>query len=261
VPGIVSFAVMKNHFFWLSFVIGSVLYQIPQLARAQSSAGTGSEQWNGIQRLQVDLSSHETAPFLAWNAPALTGTRFDTSPASERKSLERRSPGQSTSERTQSRSAAPEAASTSSTSADIGFVDHKHQLRDALAHDGQSSLEDRDSLTHEAVSVIKWTVVTLVLGGVTVVGLKKFPIGKATNTASQRIRVLETLTLGRQQGLKLVEVGGERFLIASDQGGIKSVTLLPGWPELDHPEAEDQTLNFSSASKSVFEETLNKVAA
>lgn len=47
------------------------------------------------------------------------------------------------------------------------------------------------------------------------------------------MKVLETLSFGRNQGLHLVEVGSERLLVAADAGGIRAVTLLPSWPGND----------------------------
>lgn len=243
--------VLPRFCLWTSFTIGLILCQIPELVRAEPPVSQSTDQWGGIQRLQVNFGSQETAPFIAWNAPTLSISESETTP--RRKG--------STTVRPRSDADSSTVASLQNSPNESSAEDHRHQLRDTLARDGQSSLEGRDSLTREALSVVKWTVVTLVLGCVAVVCLKKFPFQKTIQTSSNRIRVLETLALGRQQGLKLVEVGGERFLIASDQGGIKNVTLLPNWPSMDQSEGETLPMQQSPPFTHSFDETLRKAAA
>jgi len=220
-----------------------------------------SPQWDGIQRLHVDLRDQEASPFLEFSPPqfeetilrtsfeepardpaprTIAGTQASTSSATTVKpaSVQRPAPNKATLNK------ATVDSKTATTVSDVALLNgenasaRKAELREELAREGQASLSGRDNLTQEVISVAKWTVVMLVLGSVTIIGLKRFQFPASMEGASKRIRVLESLQLGRQQGLKLVEVGGERFLIASDQAGIKSVTLLPSWPALDEEETE-----------------------
>lgn len=253
-------------FFWLALSTFSILSGMGTVAAAEEA----SARWDGIQRLNVDLTAREAAPFLPLgNLPPET-TKFDSTPhnsshrvdpseiqlvnyrEASQEPVVHESPQQdplTVHQKAEQKNVTSLAAR--SQDADPGTV-HKIQMRESLAKAGQSSLESRDDLTSEVISVTKWTIVMLVVGGVTLVGLKKlglknaglpsfglknFPSLASSRDAGNRIRVLETLHLGRQQGLKLVEVGQERFLIASDQTGIKSVTLLPNWPALDQEES------------------------
>ncbi|WP_437187506.1 hypothetical protein SH668x_000903 [Planctomicrobium sp. SH668] len=109
----------------------------------------------------------------------------------------------------------------------------RSQLQTSFASDGKTSLAIQENLTGDIVNLTKWTIITIVIGTLVAVGLKKFQETKVSPVSHRKIRVQETLLINRQQMLKLVEVDGERFLIASDQSGIKAVTLLPAWPQMD----------------------------
>ncbi|WP_437227774.1 flagellar biosynthetic protein FliO [Planctomicrobium sp. SH661] len=209
-----------------------------------STAGEAEEAaplWDGIQRLNINLAAQETPPFL----------QLEKDPAEGKRQRPARA-----------KSGAETVSGMAMRSNPAEAVDHKNQLRQSLVRDGQSSLESRDSLTSEVVSVTKWTIVMLIVGGVTIVGLKKFQLkSSAEGNTGNRIRILETLNLGRNQGLKLVEVGGERFLVASDQAGIKAVTMLPSWPAMDQEESAEQRLQLFSGEPGIFSASQSELAA
>jgi len=234
---------------WLIMGAMCLVFTMHAIACAQDP----SPQWDGIQRLNVDLGAQETSPFLELSPPQFEETilrtnftetardpkprviAFATDSATAVKPVSvQRSISNETAADSQMATTVSDVALRSGKSASVTKAD----LREELAREGQASLAGRDDLTQEVISVVKWTVVMLVLGSVTIIGLKRFQFPASADGPSKRIRVLESLQLGRQQGLKLVEVGGERFLIASDQAGIKSVTLLPSWPALDEEETE-----------------------
>ena len=106
----------------------------------------------------------------------------------------------------------------------------RDRLRESLAHEGIDAANQRDSLTAEALNVARWTFVTLLIGIGAVFALKQF--GGKTLPLQNRggMKVVECLPLGRHQQLQLVDVGGERFVVACDSQGIKAMTLLPSWP-------------------------------
>ncbi|HWL09042.1 MAG TPA: flagellar biosynthetic protein FliO [Planctomicrobium sp.] len=109
-------------------------------------------------------------------------------------------------------------------------------MRESLIREGESSAADRDALTAEFFSVMRWTIVTLVVGGLAAFGLKRFPQWNRPPVVGTKMSVVESLSVGRHQVLNLVQAGGERFLVASDPGGIRSVTLLPNWPSQEEEE-------------------------
>ncbi|WP_437192243.1 flagellar biosynthetic protein FliO [Planctomicrobium sp. SH527] len=113
------------------------------------------------------------------------------------------------------------------------------QMKEAFIKEGHEATSNRDQLTAEFFSVMRWTVVVLVIGGCVAVGLKKMPHMQRPQVTGGKMSLVETLPLGRHQMLNLVQAGGERFLVATDAAGIKSVTLLPAW-ETD-VEVEDET--------------------
>ncbi len=115
----------------------------------------------------------------------------------------------------------------------------REEWRESLMKQSQDGESDRDSLTAELFSVVRWTIVALVVTGICAFGLKKVPAFNRPPVAGARMTIVESLSLGRHQVLNLVQAGGERFLVASDPGGIRAVTLLPNWPS--HPEDADLT--------------------
>jgi len=192
--------------------------------------------WDGISRIQIDLTSAAPTAPIPLNLP---GTVLPTSEESAPRiqQVHYESAGQASSDATRN--------------ADI----NRAELRESLVRDGQNSLAGRDDLAKEVVSVFKWTFVVLVLGGAVAFGLKKYDWAKTAGVSGQQIRVIETLSLGRQQGLKLIEVSGERFLVACDQSGIKSVNMMHNWPAMDQDEPR------SSSSEALPEFTRHQQAA
>jgi hypothetical protein len=205
-----------------SILLGAVIcLQMLAVVQAQDA----SVDWNGFEPFQIDLSATDPPPFLA-----LSETSSDTpdalpAPASGKPSSPAARPG---------RSALPE---TVTSDAEAGQA-QRSRMRDDLRRDGEVSLASRDALSGELFSVMKWTITVLVIGVVAVVALKQIRLPGGTAQAPTKMAIVESLQLGRQQVLNLVQAGGERFLVASDPGGIKSVTLLPSWPAMD---AEEQT--------------------
>ncbi|SFI36706.1 flagellar biosynthetic protein FliO [Planctomicrobium piriforme] len=193
---------------WLALAAIGCCLQAP-IAVGGDAASTN---WNGIQRLSVDFLEADAAPFLELHEPA---------PVIE----------QASAQQPASEPARPRASVTAiATSEPRHAQDSRSEMRNTLLKEGQASAADRDELTAEVFSVMKWTGVTLMIGCVAVFGLKRFPKVTQTNVVGNKMAIVETLTLGRHQTLNLVQAGGERFLVAADAAGIKSVTLLPNWP-------------------------------
>jgi hypothetical protein len=177
--------------------------------------------WPGFDRLDVHLEEVAIDPFLEFRLPK-------TSPAANSARAAVSSPTE------------PDSVSEAALPPDRNknLQSQRTKLRESLAQQGLAAVHGRDELTSEVFSVTKWTIVTLVVGTVVVIGIKQFNLRTLPVSKSPGIRLVETFSLGRHQGLNLVEVGGERFLVATDQGGIKSVTLLPNWPRMDEPNEE-----------------------
>jgi hypothetical protein len=193
---------------------------------ATVQAQDASPDWNGFEPFQIDLSATDPPPFLAFNESSSETPAPVSLPAPA--SGKRSSPATRT-----GRSPEPEALTSDSESGHV----QRLRMRDDLRRDGEASLASRDALSGELFSVMKWTITVLVIGVVAVVALKQIRLPLGAAQAPTKMAIVESLQLGRQQVLNLVQAGGERFLVASDPGGIRSVTLLPSWPSMD---AEEQ---------------------
>lgn len=86
---------------------------------------------------------------------------------------------------------------------------------------------DRDALINFGL----WMVVILCLCGLSVVGLKMLQrrgiikAGSAGPSTGQA-RVIDSLSLGRNQFVQLIEIGGRQVLLASDTSGIREMVPL-----------------------------------
>jgi|GEM_PF-2531931 len=156
-------------------------------------------EWQGIPRLSVDLSQDDAAPFVKYTEP-------------------------------KTKAGAPSSQNSTASRSAERLQTAREELRESLVRDGESSAADRDALTAEFFSVMRWTIVALVVGGVLAFSLKRLSPWNRPPVSGTRMSIMESLPLGRHQMLNLVQAGGERFLVASDPGGIRSVTLLPNWP-------------------------------
>ncbi len=138
----------------------------------------------------------------------------------------------------------------------------RNAMREELVREGETSASDRDALTAEFFSVMRWTIVVLVVGGLVAFGIKQVPQLKRPPAAGTKMSIIESLSVGRHQVLNLVQAGGERFLVASDPGGIRSVTLLPNWPSHDEDAGEDSPSFqlFTPEQNSLPARNLSKVA-
>lgn len=216
------------------------------------SAGTARAEappeWDGIRRLQVDLSAQEAGPFVQL-APVSLGDDIILASATQAAPTVQQPPGEVS------------VVQTASPLASSYLESQKHQLRESLAKDGEESLAGRDQLTSELVGMMRWTVVSIMICTGALVALKKFQRQTPSDgSSSSRMRVLETLALGRQQSLKLVEVGGERFVVASDQGGIKALTMLPSWPDVESEESLSGSTGSTPESRTMNHEGLDRTA-
>ena len=86
---------------------------------------------------------------------------------------------------------------------------------------------DRDML----VNFVVWMIVILCLCGLTVLGIRMLQrrgIIKAgtAGPSSGQARVIDSLSLGRNQFVQLLEIGGRQVLVASDTSGIREMVPL-----------------------------------
>lgn len=218
------------------------------------SAGTARAEappeWDGIRRLQVDLSAQEAGPFVQLTPVSLgDGIILASASTAQAAPAVQQPPGEVS------------VVQTASPLTSSHLESQKHQLRESLAKDGEESLAGRDQLTSELVGMMRWTVVSIMICTGALVALKKFQRQTPSDgSSSSRMRVLETLALGRQQSLKLVEVGGERFVVASDQGGIKALTMLPSWPDVESEESLSGSTGSTPESRTMNHEGLDRTA-
>lgn len=215
----------------LSTGIGSL---VPAVGGEIRSAPAGS---NHIQHLSFDLAESDTTPLMEMATPPelesslLRLTSHEIPVLQTPKSAENRA---STATVTPGVAAGVPAEKIQQVRESA-----RDQMRESFLKEGQEANSNRDQLTAEFFSVMRWTVVVLVIGGCVAVGLKKMPQLQRPQVAGTKMSLIETLPLGRHQVLNLVQAGGERFLVATDAAGIKSVTLLPAWESDD--EVEDST--------------------
>lgn len=185
------------------------------------------------QSLEFRLSANEPPPFIEIDAPASriertvdaipVNSSATSTPATTEPVLER-------SEESESASASPAGPTRESSLA---------ETRRDLTELGRN-----DVLMEDVTRLAKWTMVTLILGVSAVLVIKKYNISIASPaTGGANLKLLESLPLGRQMGMHLVEAGSDRFLVATDQAGIKTVTILANWPEMPGEEttATDET--------------------
>ncbi|WP_417849009.1 hypothetical protein [Thalassoglobus sp.] len=100
-----------------------------------------------------------------------------------------------------------------------------------------SSANFADPLDFELWNLVKWTCVVLFIAGLStyVVRMKQGAILQKLNMTDQKklktneLTHLSTLSVHQNSLLHLVMLGDERYLIATDPSGVKSVTLVPNW--------------------------------
>lgn len=190
-------------------VVSLMLITVPGAAAQDARA-------DSIRPLDVKIGNQELSPFIE-----LAAYHPPTSPTEER-------------------STRPEHPLPAGQTGPRPDLDAQRQsLQQRLASEGLAAADGRDQLTAEVANVVQWTIAILVLGVSVIVGIKQFGLRGQPPATSRHLRLLETLSLGRHQGLHLIEAGSERLVVATDAGGVKSLTLLPNWPSLDESEAED----------------------
>ncbi len=100
-----------------------------------------------------------------------------------------------------------------------------------------SSANFADPLDFELWNLVKWTCVVLFIAALStyVVRMKQGAILQKLNMTDQKklktneLTHLSTLSVHQNSLLHLVMLGDERYLIATDPSGVKSVTLVPNW--------------------------------
>lgn len=113
----------------------------------------------------------------------------------------------------------------------------------ALVNQSTSDLAFADPLDFEIWRLVKWTMFVLVIaGGATYfLRFKQSPVLKLKT--SRNLKLIETLTIDPRTKVHLVSIGTEKYLIASDMNGVKSMTLVPNW----HVESEADSRNEEDA--------------
>ncbi|QDT33576.1 flagellar biosynthetic protein FliO [Thalassoglobus polymorphus] len=94
-----------------------------------------------------------------------------------------------------------------------------------------------EPLDFDLWNLVKWTGVVLFIAGLStyVVRMKQGVILQKLNMSDQKklktneLTHLSTLSVHQNSLLHLVMLGDERYLIATDPSGVKSVTLVPNW--------------------------------
>lgn len=78
-------------------------------------------------------------------------------------------------------------------------------------------------------NLVRWTSVVLIVAVLFALVLRLTRFKVPSIRATHEMSCDETLTLGQRGFLHLVSIGGERFLVATDSSGVKSVSLIPAW--------------------------------
>jgi flagellar biogenesis protein FliO len=183
------------------------------------------------QSLEFRLSANEPAPFIEIDTPtSLSDATVSAVPPTPGSTPATAEPAHESNDEPESASDSPAGSTRESSLA---------ETRRDLAELGRN-----DVLMEDVMRLAKWTMVTLILGVSAVLVIKKYNISIASPaTGGANLKLLESLPLGRQMGMHLVEAGSDRFLVATDQAGIKTVTMLANWPEMpgENEAATDRT--------------------
>jgi hypothetical protein len=124
----------------------------------------------------------------------------------------------------------PETPQPTETNQTLTFKDSENNsVTRSLVNQSTSDLAFADPIDFELWRLVKWTLFVLVIaGGATYfLRLKQSPVLKLNN--SRKIELIETLTIDPRTKVHLVSIGTEKYLIASDMNGVKSMTLVPNW--------------------------------
>ena len=119
----------------------------------------------------------------------------------------------------------PESNSASDSRAAAILTDHRQsQLTAPLQGAAFASAADFDIW-----NLARWTSVVLIIAVLFVLALRFTRFKVPSIRATHELSCDETLPLGQRGLLHLVSIGGERFLVATDASGVKSVSLIPAW--------------------------------
>src|SRR5690606_24538275 len=97
-------------------------------------------------------------------------------------------------------------------------------------HFSDTSLAFADPFEMDLWKLVKWTVVTLIVAGTATYCLR-FKYQRTPFCSSERegFQVTESLKLDARTTLHMIRLRQERYLVATDLTGVKSVTLIPDW--------------------------------
>lgn len=126
---------------------------------------------------------------------------------------------------TESESVASAAENDANTPPNKPFLDLTRPQETVADVDGPGI--DQDMLLNFAL----WMVVILCLCGLTVVGLRMLQkrglvTAGSTGASTGKAKVVDSLSLGRNRLIQLVEIGGRQVLVASDPTGIQSMVPM-----------------------------------
>ncbi len=99
------------------------------------------------------------------------------------------------------------------------------------------SPEFADPLDIDMWNLVKWTCVVLFIAGLATYVFRKkqgvsshrFKSDEQKKLSTSELTHLSTLAIRQNSMLHVVMLGDERYLIATDMTGVKSVTLVPNW--------------------------------
>lgn len=93
-----------------------------------------------------------------------------------------------------------------------------------------------EPLDFQVWNLVKWTVVVILIAGAATYIFRFKHTQNSPQKSGRTLILCETLTIDPRTKVHLIEMDGERYLIASDLNGIKSITLVPNWnagPNMD----------------------------
>lgn len=125
----------------------------------------------------------------------------------------------------------PESQSGAAATATKPFIDLRTEsVGDTLTEGADTSRESRQELL---VRLGVWTVVVMCLAVLTVLGIRRWQRSRGIlPQMSSHSRVLQTVGLGGNRSVSLVQVDDVRVLVGSDASGIRNMILAPvSFPE------------------------------
>lgn len=236
---------MLQEFIHRCFLVGLLLQFAPSLlfadARRLDSAAEQSlwiarpdlEIWDGVEQtpdwlpeqgwLQAaDLDCDSEADFIEMPERSFKPTRSDHSAATVEliPSVQRRHLASSVANQSPSK---------------FEFKEDSHS--ESLSRELPLPMSFADPIDLNVAPIVKWTIVVLLLASCAVIGFRYQQGPTRHRQPATELQLVESITIDQRSKLHLVSLENQRYLLATDLTGVKSLILVPNW-HLDGAESD-----------------------